>query len=82
MLITNSPLITSRDFSTNAIIVLLQRLLESGPFSCAGYDSLSYVAEQVSHHPPGKLYEGHSGISIIFMTIVNKCVGMTYIKAI
>ena len=32
----------------------MQRLLESGPVDTAGYDSLSLVAEQVSHHPPGE----------------------------
>ena len=28
--------------------------MESGPFPCAGYDSVAFIAEQVSHHPPGK----------------------------
>jgi len=30
----------------------LQRIVESGPVSFANYDSVAYVAEQVSHHPP------------------------------
>ena len=34
--------------------ILLQRLLESGPVSFANYDSVAYVAEQVSHHPPSE----------------------------
>lgn len=29
--------------------------MESGPFIHAGHDSLSFIAEQVSHHPPGLL---------------------------
>ena len=32
----------------------LQAVLETGPFPQAGYNSFSYVAEQVSHHPPGE----------------------------
>ena len=31
----------------------LQVILEGGPPIDAGYDSLSFIAEQVSHHPPG-----------------------------
>ena len=34
--------------------VLLQRLLENGPVSFANYDSVAYISEQVSHHPPSK----------------------------
>ncbi len=30
-----------------------QRLVETSPVEFAGYDSLSLLAEQVSHHPPG-----------------------------
>ena len=33
---------------------LLQRIVESGPVSFANYDSVAYVAEQVSHHPPSE----------------------------
>lgn len=29
-----------------------KKLLESGPFIYSGYDSVSFIAEQVSHHPP------------------------------
>ena len=29
-----------------------QKLLESGPVPYASYDSVTFVAEQVSHHPP------------------------------
>ena len=32
-----------------------QRILEAGPVESAGYDSVSLLAEQVSHHPPSKL---------------------------
>ena len=39
------------------IIILInvddQRVLETGPVESAGYDSVSLLAEQVSHHPPG-----------------------------
>ena len=35
--------------------LFIQTLLEGGPFSYAGYDSVAFIAEQVSHHPPGKL---------------------------
>ena len=29
--------------------------MEGGPALHAGYDSLAFMAEQVSHHPPGKI---------------------------
>ena len=38
---------------SHVISIVIQRLLESGPVETAGYDSLSLLAEQVSHHPPG-----------------------------
>ena len=31
-----------------------QSILESGPVPYASYDSVTFVAEQVSHHPPGE----------------------------
>lgn len=34
--------------------ISLQRLLETGPVPYANPDALAYVAEQVSHHPPGE----------------------------
>ena len=36
-----------------SIIFPHQRLVETSPVETAGYDSLSLLAEQVSHHPPG-----------------------------
>ena len=37
------------------LLLPCQSLLQSGPVSYASYDSVSFVAEQVSHHPPGQL---------------------------
>ena len=31
----------------------VQALLESGPIPYASYNSVTFLAEQVSHHPPG-----------------------------
>ena len=31
-----------------------QRLLDGGPPIQAGFDSMTFLAEQVSHHPPGE----------------------------
>jgi len=36
------------------VMVIMQLLLGTGPVPYSGYDSLSLVAEQVSHHPPGE----------------------------
>ena len=51
---------------------VLQRLLESGPVESAGYDSLSLLAEQVSHHPPSKqsIYSRNSWSTKPFVSIV------------
>ena len=34
--------------------VLAQVVADSGPFPEGGHDAFSFVAEQVSHHPPSK----------------------------
>jgi len=31
-----------------------QRVLDGGPPIQAGFDSMTFLAEQVSHHPPGE----------------------------
>ena len=34
--------------------ILLQQVIESGPVPFSNYCSVTFLAEQVSHHPPGK----------------------------
>ena len=51
-IVTNITFLTCGSYS-HEISIVTQRLLESGPVKTAGYDSLSLLAEQVSHHPPG-----------------------------
>ena len=43
------------------VLVLLQKLVDSGPVSFASYNSVTFIAEQVSHHPPSK---SHWNLSI------------------
>ena len=37
-------------------VCYVQVLLESGPVPYASYNSVTFVAEQVSHHPPGNVF--------------------------
>ena len=39
--------------SLSLSLCLSQSLLQSGPVPYASYSSVAFVAEQVSHHPPG-----------------------------
>ena len=40
---------------------LLQKILDSGPVPYARYNSITFVAEQVSHHPPSEHAHSSSG---------------------
>lgn len=48
------------------VSILMQSLLDSGPVPYAGYDSLAFLAEQVSHHPPSE----SDCLSVLLCTLI------------